>query len=241
MKISIIIPVYNEEKTILKIITKIQKLSYLKKELIVVNDGSTDNSKKLLNSLIDKNIKIINHKKNLGKGASIRTAKKYITGTHVIIQDADLEYDPDDYENLLRPFKNRKILAVYGSRVLNKKRYKLKNFSSFDRIFYNHILTFISNIINSQKLSDAHTCYKLFKSELFKSIRLEENGFAFCPEITTKISNLNINITEVPISYNGRNYSEGKKITYFDGIRAIFALFKYKIKKSKKYKNYVSF
>ena len=235
MKISIIIPVYNEEKTILKIINKIQKLSYLNKELIVVNDGSTDNTEKLLNSLFDKKIKIINHKKNLGKGASIRTAQKYISGTHVIIQDPDLEYDPDDYENLLNPFKSEKTSVVYGSRVLNKKRYMLKNFSSFERIFYNHMLTLISNTINNQKLSDAHTCYKVFKSELFKSIILEENGFAFCPEITTKISNLNINITEVAISYNGRNYSEGKKITYFDGFKAIFALFKYKIKKQKNY------
>ena len=117
---------------------------------------------------------------------------------------------------------------VYGSRVLQKKRYKLKSFSSLERIFYNHVLTIISNIINDQRLTDAHTCYKVFKSDLFKSIKLEENGFAFCPEITTKISNLEINIHEVPISYHGRNYSEGKKITYFDGIKALYALFNYK-------------
>jgi len=228
MKVSIIIPVYNEEKTILKIIKKILKLRYINKELIVVNDGSTDNTKKLLSTFSNKRIRIINHNKNLGKGAAIRTAQKHITGTHVIIQDADLEYEPTDYKNLLKPFKKKNISAVYGSRVLKKKRYKLKSFSSFERIFYNHVLTIISNIINGQRLTDAHTCYKVFKSDIFKSIILEENGFAFCPEITTKISNLNINIKEVPISYSGRSYSEGKKITYLDGIRAIYALFKYK-------------
>jgi len=228
MKVSIIIPVYNEEKTILKIIKKILKLRSINKELIVVNDGSTDNTKKLLSTFSNKRIRIINHNKNTGKGAAIRTAQKHITGTHVIIQDADLEYEPTDYKNLLKPFKKKNISAVYGSRVLKKKRYKLKNFSSFERIFYNHVLTIISNIINGQRLTDAHTCYKVFKSDIFKSIILEENGFAFCPEITTKISNFNIEIKEVPISYSGRGYSEGKKITYLDGIRAIYALFKYK-------------
>ena len=228
MKLSIIIPVYNEEKTILKIINKILKLKHINKELIVVNDGSTDNSKKLLNKFSNKKIRIINHTKNLGKGAAIKSAQKHIKGTHVIIQDADLEYEPNDYKNLLRPFKKKYISVVYGSRVLKKKRYKLKSFSSFDRIFYNHILTILSNIINGQRLTDAHTCYKVFKSDIFRSIILEENGFAFCPEITTKISNLDINIHEVPISYRGRGYSEGKKITYFDGIEAIYALFKYK-------------
>ena len=228
MKVSIIIPVYNEEKTILKIINKILQLKNINKELIVVNDGSTDNTKKLISKLSNKRIRTINHSKNSGKGAAIRTAQKHVTGTHVIIQDADLEYEPTDYENLLKPFKKKNISVVYGSRVLKKKRYKLKSFSSLERIFYNHVLTIISNIINDQRLTDAHTCYKVFKSDLFKSIKLEENGFAFCPEITTKISNLNINIHEVPISYRGRDYSEGKKITYFDGIKALYALFNYK-------------
>lgn len=228
MKVSIIIPVYNEEKTILKIINKILQLKNINKELIVVNDGSTDNTKKLLSKFSNKRIRIINHSKNLGKGAAIRTAQKHVTGTHVIIQDADLEYEPTDYKNLLKPFKKKNISVVYGSRVLQKKRYKLKSFSSLERIFYNHVLTIMSNIINDQRLTDAHTCYKVFKSDLFKSIKLEENGFAFCPEITTKISNLDINIHEVPISYHGRDYSEGKKITYFDGIKAVYALFNYK-------------
>ena len=171
MKVSIIIPVYNEENTILKIINKILKLKYLSKELIVVNDGSTDNTKNLLSTLSKKRIKIINHNKNLGKGAAIRTAQKYITGTHVIIQDADLEYNPLDYKKLLKPFKKPNVSVVFGSRVLNKKRYKLKNFSSFERIFYNHVLTIISKIINGQRLSEAHTCYKVFKNNIFKSMK----------------------------------------------------------------------
>ena len=121
IKVSIIIPVYNEEKTVLKIIKKILKLRYINKELIVVNDGSTDNTKRLLRAFSNKRIRIINHNKNLGKGAAIRTAQKHITGTHVIIQDADLEYEPTDYKNLLKPFKKKNISAVYGSRVLKKK------------------------------------------------------------------------------------------------------------------------
>ena len=228
MKVSIIIPVYNEENTILKIINKILKLKHLSKELIVVNDGSTDNTKNLLSTLSKKRIKIINHNKNLGKGAAIRTAQKYITGTHVIIQDADLEYNPLDYKKLLKPFKKPNVSVVFGSRVLNKKRYKLKNFSSFERIFYNHVLTIISNIINGQRLSDAHTCYKVFRRKLFLSLKLKEDGFSFCPEVTTKISKLKIKIHEVPISYNGRTVSEGKKIRFVDAISAFTTIIKYK-------------
>ena len=229
LKITIIIPLYNEEKTIIKLLTKIINLKRINFEIIVVNDGSSDDSLNLVKKFSKKNkIVLISHKKNYGKGAAIRTAQKHVTGTHVIIQDADLEYEPTDYENLLKPFKKKNISVVYGSRVLKKKRYRLKSFSSFERIFYNHVLTIMSNIINDQRLTDAHTCYKVFKSDIFKSIKLEENGFAFCPEITTKISNLNISIHEVPISYCGRDYSEGKKITYIDGIKAIYALFNYK-------------
>jgi dolichol-phosphate mannosyltransferase len=226
-KLTVIIPVYNESKTILQILEKVLSVN-VNKQIIVVDDCSNDDTPNKLLCLKDKIDKILFHKKNSGKGSAIRTAQKYIDGTHVIIQDADLEYDPIDYLNLLKPFSDEDTSVVYGSRVLKKKRYKLKSFSSFERIFYNHALTNISNIINGQRLTDAHTCYKVFKSDIFKSIKLEESGFAFCPEITTKISNLNINIHEVPISYRGRDYSEGKKITYFDGIRAVYALFKYK-------------
>ena len=146
-----------------------------------------------------------------------------------MIQDADLEYNPNDYYKLIKPFNDNKINAVYGSRVLNKKRYFLKrNFLKNFRVFANHLLTFISNILNNQNLTDAHTCYKVFRSKLFLSLKLKEDGFSFCPEVTTKISKLNINIHEVPISYNGRTVSEGKKIRFVDAIAAFTTIMKYK-------------
>ena len=225
--LTVIIPVYNEVSTINKIIKKINKLK-INKQIIVVDDGSKDGTKKIINKNKSKINKIFFHKKNCGKGSAIRSAQKFIKGKYVIIQDADLEYDPKDYFKLLNKLKKKNLKVVYGSRVLGKKRYFLKNFTSITRIFFNHLLTILSNLLNNQKLSDAHTCYKAFDAKIFKKIKLQENGFAFCPEITTKISNLNLNICEVPISYNGRNYKQGKKITYRDGVEAIIALLKYK-------------
>jgi len=146
-----------------------------------------------------------------------------------LIQDADLEYDPKDYPKLIDPIAKKKYKIVYGSRVLNKNRFEnLDNFTHWVRIFANYILTKINNIINNQNLSDAHTCYKVFDSKIFKKIKLVENDFAFCPESTTKISNLGYKIYEVPISYKGRSYSEGKKIKFSDGLKAIFTIIKYK-------------
>ncbi len=229
--LTVIIPVYNESKTITKILDKVIKTK-ISKQIIVVDDCSTDNSKKKILNFKSKIYKIIIHKKNLGKGAAIQSAQKFIKGKYTIIQDADLEYNPNDYFKILKRINHKSINAVYGSRVLGKKRYKLKNFTSLSRIFFNHILTLLSNIINNQKLTDAHTCYKLFESKIFKRIKLNESGFAFCPEITTKISNLKVKIFEVPISYKGRSYEEGKKISYKDGIEAVYALFKYKFFKN---------
>ena len=156
-KLSIIIPVYNEKHTIQKILNKIYNLKNLKKEIIVINDASTDGTKEILNRNKKKITYLIHHKKNLGKGAAIQTAKKFIKGDVVIIQDADLEYDPGDYMKLLNLItKGHNV--VYGSRVLGKNRYLSKNFSSILRIFYNHMLTLLSNILNNQKLTDVHTC-----------------------------------------------------------------------------------
>jgi dolichol-phosphate mannosyltransferase len=226
-KLSIIIPVYNEQNTIQKVLNKIYKLKFIKKQIIVVDDGSIDNTANILKKNNNKIYKLIRHTKNLGKGAAIKSAKKYIRGSVVIIQDADLEYDPKDYQKLLNCIK-KGYKVVYGSRVLGKKRYLLKNFSSVLRIFFNHILTIISNLLNNQKLTDAHTCYKMFTTDIFLKIKLKENDFSFCPEVTTKIGLQRIKIKETPITYRGRNYNEGKKIKFIDGIRAIITLFKYR-------------
>ena len=228
MLISIIIPCYNEKNTILKILNKV-KNQKINKQILVIDDSSTDGTTNILKkNFKKKGFKLISHKKNLGKGAAIKSAKKFIKGDIVIIQDADLEYDPKDYRKLILPIIKKKTKVVYGSRVLNKKKYSNRNFSSKFRVFANYILTLISNFINSQKLTDAHTCYKVFDAKLFKKIKLQENDFSFCPEITTKVSNLKEKILEVPIKYKGRSYEKGKKIQFKDGFLALKTLFKYK-------------
>ncbi len=226
-KLTVIVPCFNEKETIIKIIKLIRKQK-LNIQLIVVDDFSTDGTRKILKKIIKKTEKLILHKKNLGKGAAIRSAQKYIRGKIVIIQDADLEYSPYDYIKLVQPILNNKTNVVYGSRVLNKDRYLNNTFSSGFRVFANHVLTIVSNFINNQSLTDAHTCYKVFKTEIFKKIKLNEKGFSFCPEVTTKISLLGEKIIEVPITYNGRTYDEGKKINFFDGFDALKTLIKYR-------------
>ena len=226
-KLTVIVPCYNEKKTIVKIINLIRKQK-LNIQLIVVDDFSDDGTRELLKKLIKKSEKLILHKRNLGKGAAVRSAQKYIKGKIVIIQDADLEYSPKDYIRLIKPILIKKTNIVYGSRVLNKDRYFNNSFSSAFRVFANHVLTIISNIVNNQNLTDAHTCYKVLKSEIFNKIKLKESGFSFCPEVTTKISLLNEKIIEVPITYNGRTYDEGKKINFYDGLIALKTLIKYR-------------
>ena len=227
MKLTIIIPCYNEVDTILKIVDKIKKQKKLK-QIILIDDFSKDGSRELIKKkLINKVDKIIFHKRNFGKGQCIISAKKFVNGDIVLIQDADLEYSPSDYKRLIKPIINKKTQVVYGSRVLNKQRYKSNNFTSTFRIFANHILTIISNIINSQNLTDAHTCYKVFDAKIFMKIKLKEKGFNFCPEITSKISKLKIKILEIPIKYHGRTYEKGKKIKFRDGIIAIRTILKY--------------
>ena len=228
MKLSIIIPVYNEIKTIKKLLLKVVNQQIKDIQIIVVDDFSTDGTREVIkNDLYQYIDKIIYHEKNMGKGAAIRSAQKFINGDIVIIQDADLEYDPEDYKKLIDPIINKRTSVVYGSRVLNTKRYNSKNFISLYRIFFNHMLTIFSNFVNRQNLTDAHTCYKVFESKIFKNIYLSENDFAFCPEITSKISKLKLNIIEIGISYTGRSVEEGKKIGIIDGFRAIFVLLKY--------------
>ena len=226
--LTIIIPAYNETRTISKLLTKIFNLN-IKKQVIVIDDNSSDDTKDKILKFKKKIDKIIFHKKNLGKGSAIKSAQKFVKGDYVIIQDADLEYNPKDILIMLKKIEsNNKIDVLYGSRVLKKKRYQSKDFLSIDRVFFNHALTIFSNLINFQNLSDAHTCYKLVRSKIFKKIKLEEKKFSFCPELTTKLSNMGYKIIEVPISYKGRSFEEGKKIRYTDGIDAIKTLIKYK-------------
>jgi|TARA_B110000259_G_scaffold180340_1_gene220984 glycosyltransferase involved in cell wall biosynthesis len=227
-KLTFIIPVYNEIKTIEKLIKKILKLN-IKKQIIIIDDGSNDGTERILRKYKNLLDKLIIHKKNLGKGAAIKSGQKHVNGKYVAIQDADLEYDPNDLKKIINEMDKKNLKVMYGSRVLNKNTFQnTQNFTHILRIWGNIFLTIISNFFNSQKLTDAHTCYKVFNSRIFKKIKLKEKGFSFCPEITTKISLMNIDIEEFPINYNGRTYNQGKKITAFDGLDAIYVLLKYR-------------
>ena len=228
IKLSIIIPVYNEIKTIEKLIKKILKLN-IKKQVIVVDDGSSDGTQLILKKFKNKIDKLIIHNKNRGKGAAIKSAQKFVKGKYVGIQDADLEYNPKDLIRIVFEMEKKKYDIIYGSRVLNKSMFKnTQNFTHVIRIWGNIFLTKVSNFLNGQNLTDAHTCYKVMDSRIFKKIRLKEKGFSFCPEITTKLSLMNLNIKEFPITYSGRTYEQGKKITAFDGLDALFVLAKYR-------------
>ena len=225
-KVTIIIPVFNEKNYINKIISRVKNNINFEKQIIVIDDCSSDGTREIIKKI--KNIdKIIFHKKNLGKGAAIKSAIPYIKGNIVAIQDADLEYNPIDLNKLIDVMVSKNLNVVYGSRVLNKRRYNNKFISNF-RTFGNHVLTLISNFLNNQNLTDAHTCYKIFKFDIFMQLNLQENDFAFCPEVTTKISLLNEKIKEVPISFKGRTVEEGKKIQFYDAIRALITILKYK-------------
>lgn len=221
-------PVYNEEKTILKIIDKVKKANTksLVKEIIIVDDFSTDSTRKILSKLKDKRIKIFFHQKNQGKGAAIRTALNHVTGDIILIQDADLEYDPQEYTKLLTPLLENKTKVVYGTRIEVikknlKKMYKLHYFG-------NMFLTSMTNILYGAKISDMETCYKVFKKEVIKNMRLRAKRFDFEPEITAKILKKGYRIKEVPINFMGRQFKEGKKITWKDGIKALLYLIKYR-------------
>jgi glycosyltransferase involved in cell wall biosynthesis len=224
MKVSIIIPVFNEEKTIEKIIKKIEKVPLsIKKEIIIVNDGSFDNTKKILEQLKEKfDFILISHQKNQGKGAAIRTGLSLATGDFILIQDADLEYSPEDYPILLKPLLEEESEIVYGSRNL------LEN-PRFSAIYYlgGKFLTFIFNLLFKTKLTDINTGYKVFKKDVFKDIKLFEDGFAFCEEITCKVVKRGYKIKEVPIHYFPRSFREGKKLHWWDGFKGLLTIIKY--------------
>ena len=224
MKLSIIMPVYNEGNTLVEITERIKKIS-LEKEIIIIDDGSNDSTPELLKVIANKNenIKIFRHDHNKGKGTAIRTGLKHISGDIVLIQDADLEYDPDDYVKLIQPILKGKASVVYGSRISknNKKSY-LRYYLG------GRFLSFLTNLLYRAHITDEPTCYKVFKSSIFKDINLKCKGFEFCPEITARVLKKGYKIHEVPISYNPRSLEEGKKIGWSDGLKAIYFLFKYR-------------
>ena len=227
MKTSIIIPCYNEEKTIEKIVNKIIDLNDLDLEIIIIDDNSTDSSKKIIETKIKNKIyKVIYNEKNFGKGYSIRKGIEAATGEILIIQDADLEYDPKDYQKILEPFNLGVADVVYGSRFIGSDK---KRVLYFWHTVGNKFLTLFSNFFTNLNLSDMEVGYKAFKTDIIKSIDLKENRFGFEPEVTAKIAKKSLRIYEVGISYFGRKYNEGKKITWKDGLSAIRCILKYNL------------
>ena len=221
MKLSIIIPVYNEGKTICEIIRQVKAVKGFDKQIIVVNDGSTDETIKVIKVI--KDITIISHKKNQGKGAAIRTGIAKAAGDYLLVQDADLEYDPQDILTMLDPIAKGKAEVVYGSRFTGQRRNMF-----FWHWIGNQFLTLVTNILYNTTLSDMETCYKLMPTRLAKTLNLQAKHFEFEPEVTAKILKKGIRIWEVPISYAGREYHEGKKISWKDSLPAMWTLIKYR-------------
>jgi len=224
-KLSVVIPAYNEANTIAEIIDRVQKVEVgLEKEIIVVDDGSTDGTREILKNLTADNLKIIFHERNQGKGAALRTGFSQATGDIILVQDADLEYDPLDYPRLLEPILKGLADVVYGSRFLGGPHRVLL----FWHYVGNKFLTTLCNLCANLNLTDMETCYKVFRREVLTKINLKSKRFGFEPEITIKVGKLGCRVYEVPISYYGRDYQEGKKITWKDGLAAIFHILRFR-------------
>ena len=230
-QLSVIVPCYNERTTILQLIEKVRLSPVGSKEIIVVDDGSVDGTRELLQSLEEtaSDLKILFHLKNMGKGAALRTGFAAAAGEICIVQDADLEYDPQEFPLVIQPIIDGKADVVFGSRFQSGRPHRVVYF--WHRIG-NGFLTLLSNIFTDLNLTDMETCYKAFKRDVIQSVRICENRFGFEPEITAKISRRNLKIYEVGISYYGRTYSEGKKIGWKDGVRAIYCILKYNVWRS---------
>ncbi len=227
MILSIVIPVYNEHETLLTIVERVKNVP-VDKEILIVDDCSTDGTRELLQNLSenDTSLKIFFHEKNMGKGAALRTGFSQVTGDIVIIQDADLEYAPEEYPSIIAPIVDGRADAVYGSRFLGGPPHRVHLFWHY---VGNTLLTLFSNMMTNINLSDMETCYKAFKASLLTRFTIRSNGFGIEPEITAKLARLKCRIYEVPVSYSGRDYSEGKKIGWKDGFVALFCILYYNI------------
>ena len=225
MKLSIVIPVYNEKATLKELLRRVEAVDY-EKEIILVDDASTDGSRDILKNEIEgrSGVVVHYHERNKGKGASLRTGFSKVTGDIVIVQDADLEYDPKDYSVLIEPILDGRADVVFGSRFLGGPHRVLFFWHYVGNLF----LTMLSNVMTNINLSDMETCYKVFRSEVLKDIKLTCDRFGFEPEFTAKIARKRFRIYEVPISYSGRDYSEGKKIGWKDGVAAIWFILKFR-------------
>lgn len=222
-RLSVVIPCFNEERTIRTLVDQVLQ-SPVVAEVVVVDDGSSDGSRAALAAITDDRVKVFLHERNQGKGAALRTGFAHATADFVVVQDADLEYDPAEYPILLEPLLDDRADVVFGSRFLSGRPHRVLYFW---HSMGNKFLTLLSNMFTDLNLTDMETCYKCFKREVIQSIRIEENRFGFEPEITAKLAERNLRIFEVGVSYSGRTYDEGKKINWKDGVRAVYCIVKY--------------
>jgi len=226
MKLSVIIPCYNEASTILRLLEEVKACPISDREIIVVDDGSQDGTRDILKNLQDPDIRTLFHTQNQGKGAALRTGFAAATGDICIVQDADLEYDPQEFPIVIQPIVDGKADVVFGSRFQGGRPHRVVYF--WHRVG-NGLLTLMSNIFTDLNLSDMETCYKAFRREIIQAVNIQETRFGFEPEVTAKVAKMNVRIYEVGISYYGRTYAEGKKIGWRDGFRAIYCILKYNL------------